>query len=184
MRRISTSWPFLRASRIGLYWPADGELDPLPLLRLADGLGKQCYLPVLSPIRVGALRNKLLFARHLPTQRIQANRFGIPEPRGRGRHLARPIALDLLIVPLVGFDDHCNRIGMGGGFYDRTLAYLRHHKHWRRPRLLGLAHECQRITAITRQPWDIRLDAIVTEARLYSKEPDGDEPEGASGMIG
>lgn len=163
---------FLRARRLGFYWPVDGELDPSPLLRIAERLGKQCYLPVLSPIRGKALGNKLLFARKLPAERITRNRFGIPEPSRRGRHLAQPIALDLLVVPLVGFDPRCHRIGMGGGFYDRTLGYLRHHRHWRRPRLMGVAHECQRIEAISPSPWDIQLDWIVTEARLYSSQAD------------
>lgn len=176
-QRIRTSQAFLRARRLGLYWPADGELDPRPLMHLAERLGKQCYLPVLSPIRSKALGNKLLFARKLLAERMHPNRFGIPEPSRRGRHLARPLALDLLIVPLVGFDRRGHRIGMGGGFYDRTLSHLRRHRRWRRPRLLGIAHECQRIESISPRPWDIQLDWVVTEARIYTGKADENERE-------
>jgi 5-formyltetrahydrofolate cyclo-ligase len=77
--------------------------------------------------------------------------------------------LDLMLVPLVGFDGACNRIGMGGGFYDRTLAYLRRRRHWRRPRLIGIAHECQRVDRIDPRPWDIPLDAVVTEQGVYRR---------------
>ena len=62
---------------------------------------------------------------YLPEASLRTNRLGIPEPRRGRRHLRLPWTLDLILVPLVGFDPHCNRIGMGGGFYDRTLAYLR-----------------------------------------------------------
>jgi 5-formyltetrahydrofolate cyclo-ligase len=81
--------------------------------------------------------------------------------------MASPIRLDLLLVPLVGFDADCNRLGMGGGFYDRTLAYLTRRTHWRRPRLVGIAHECQRVERLETGPWDVPLDAVATERRLY-----------------
>jgi 5-formyltetrahydrofolate cyclo-ligase len=67
----------------------------------------------------------------------------------------------------VGFDGECNRLGMGGGFYDRTLAYLRQRTHWRRPRLIGIAHACQRLDRIDPRPWDIPLDGVATEERIY-----------------
>jgi 5-formyltetrahydrofolate cyclo-ligase len=67
----------------------------------------------------------------------------------------------------VGFDVECNRLGMGGGFYDRTLSYLRQRTHWRRPRLIGIAHACQRLDRIDPRPWDIPLDGVATEERIY-----------------
>ncbi len=167
-KRLAATQPVLNATRIAFYWPADGELDPRPLMRMICGKGKQCYLPVLSPIRIGRYRGRLWFARHLTAARMRSNRFGIPEPTVRGRHLLRPLALDVLIIPLVGFDAQCHRIGMGGGFYDRTLAYLSKRKYWKRPRLIGVAHECQRLERIEPRTWDVALDAVVTEAGFYS----------------
>jgi 5-formyltetrahydrofolate cyclo-ligase len=75
-----------------------------------------------------------------------------------------------LLLPLVGFDETGNRLGMGGGYYDRTLSYLRQRKHWRRPRLVGIAHECQKVDALAPSPWDVPLDMIVTEERVYVTE--------------
>jgi 5-formyltetrahydrofolate cyclo-ligase len=61
-------------------------------------------------------------------------------------------------------------MGMGGGFYDRTLAYLRDRRHWRRPLLVGVAHECKRVEHLEPAPWDVPLDLVVTEARVYRRE--------------
>lgn len=171
--RLASSRAFLSASRIAFYWPADGELDPRPLMHTAYASGKQCYLPVLCPIRITQYRGKLWFARHLTSRQMRPNRFGIPEPTLRGRHLLRPLGLDLLIMPLVGFDAQCHRIGMGGGFYDRTLGYLRHRRHWQRPRLIGIAHDCQRLEHIEPRPWDIQLDAVVTEEGIHARQQRG-----------
>ncbi len=76
-----------------------------------------------------------------------------------------------MILPLVGFDADCHRLGMGGGFYDRTLGYLRIRTHWRRPRLFGIAHELQKVPRIAAQPWDIPLDAVFTESHTYCHRP-------------
>lgn len=167
--RIGRMPVFLRARRIALYWPSDGEMDPRPLMTLAHARSKRVYLPVLRPLSRQKGHDRLWFARHITGARTRANRFGIPEPIGRGRHLIRTQGLDLMILPLVGFDADCNRLGMGGGFYDRTLAYLRRHDHWRRPRLIGIAHECQRLDHIATRPWDIPLDAVLTESHAYIK---------------
>ncbi len=114
-------------------------------------------------------RRQLWFLRYRPGEPMRANRFGIPEPARRQRRLALAWTLDLILVPLVGFDADCNRLGMGGGFYDRTLSFLRQRTHWQRPRLIGIAHECQRVERIQPQPWDIPLDAVATELRLYRR---------------
>ncbi len=78
--------------------------------------------------------------------------------------------LDLLLLPLVGFDADGHRLGMGGGFYDRTLAALRPPRCGQRPRLVGIAHDCQRLIQIVPRPWDIPLDAVVTECRVYVRQ--------------
>ncbi len=73
-------------------------------------------------------------------------------------------------MPLVAFDEHGNRVGMGGGFYDRTLAYLQHRQFWKKPTLLGLAHELQKVARIESQRWDIPLDGIITEKKHYHRQ--------------
>ncbi len=162
-RLLGKTQDFLRAGRLAAYWPADGELDPRPLLALARRRGRRTFLPVLRR----ASRARLWFLPYGPGEPLRPNRFGIPEPRRRREHIRLAWNLDLLLVPLVGFDPDCNRLGMGGGFYDRTLAYLRRRSHWRRPRLIGIAHECQRLERIDPRPWDIPLDAVATERRIY-----------------
>lgn len=164
-RRLGRDPAFLRARRIGIYWPTDGEIDPRPLLGLAQASGKRWQLPVLCPHP----HPRLWFLTYRPGEPIRPNRFGIPEPALRNRRLRLAWTLDLLLVPLVGFDAECNRLGMGGGYYDRTLGYLTHRPHWRRPRLIGIAHECQRVARLPVRPWDIPLDLVVTEYRMYRR---------------
>jgi len=164
-RTIARHPAFLRARRIAAYWPTDGEMDPLPLLHLANARHKRCLLPVLR----AHPKKKLWFADYRPGGPLKKNVYGIPEPRMRNRRIRLPFALDLLLLPLVAFDSECNRVGMGGGYYDRTLAYLRHREHWRRPLLVGVAHECQRVNRLEANPWDVPLDLVVTEQRIYSR---------------
>jgi 5-formyltetrahydrofolate cyclo-ligase len=164
-RRLGRETVFVRARRIGLYWPADGEIDPRHLLELPQAKGKRWQLPVLCPYP----HPRLWFLTYRADEPMRPNRFGIPEPARRNRRLRVARTLDLLLVPLVGFDADCNRLGMGGGYYDRTLNYLSHRRHWRRPRLVGIAHECQRVARLPVRPWDIPLDMIVTESRIYRR---------------
>jgi 5-formyltetrahydrofolate cyclo-ligase len=168
---------FARARRLAAYWPADGELDPRPLLALARRRGRRTFLPVLR--RPG--RGQLWFLPYAPGEPLRPNRYGIPEPRRRREHIRLPWQLDLMLVPMVGFDTDCNRIGMGGGFYDRTLAYLRQRNHWRRPRLIGIAHACQRLERIDPRPWDVPLDAVATEERIYSRRGPRSRARGLAG---
>jgi len=161
-RRLGRHPAFVRARRVGAYWSNDGEIDPAPLLSAARARHKRVFLPVLRA-------QKLWFVEIRQDSRLTRNRFGIPEPELRRRRIHLPWALHLLLVPLVGFDPDCNRLGMGGGFYDRTLGYLRIRRHWRRPRLIGLAHECQRLEAIDTGPWDVPLDGVATENRIWER---------------
>lgn len=164
---------FLKARRLAAYWPSDGELDPRPLLAVARRLGRQIFLPVLRRPSSG----RLWFVSYSPGEPMRANRYGIPEPKRRREHVRLAWHLDLVLLPLVGFDGDCNRLGMGGGFYDRTLAYLCQRTHWRRPRLIGIAHACQRVGPIEPNPWDIPLDGVATEERIHwrSARPSGSQ---------
>lgn len=163
VRHITTSAQFRNSSTIGLYLPNDGEVDLSGAAEAAWQRGKQCYLPVLSPL----YHNRLWFAPYTPDTPLAANRFGIPEPAVNWRAIRRVWSLDLLLMPLVAFDRHGNRLGMGGGYYDRTLAYLGHRQQWRKPCLLGTAFEMQRFEQLPQQAWDIPLEGVVTEQGLY-----------------
>ena len=152
----------IQARHIALYWPNDGEIDPRPFLQRARRLAKTCYLPVLHPVH----HNRLWFFRFNEKTRLTPNRFGIPEPSVRN-HKARPAwALDVILMPLVGFTPAGDRLGMGGGFYDRTLEFTRHTE--RRPKLIGLAHECQKVEQMPTAQWDIPMDYIVTDSGIYT----------------
>ena len=91
--------------------------------------------------------------------------FGISVPHRNGRAIESRW-FDLIVVPLVGVDPRGRRLGMGGGFYDRALAFRRCREHWMGPRLIGFGFECQRAATVFAQPWDVCLDALATESGL------------------
>jgi 5-formyltetrahydrofolate cyclo-ligase len=166
-RRLSGMTLFRNAQRIALYLESDGEPGTSPLLARLWRYGKRAYLPVLRKIG----DNRLHFCEYRRGDSLPANRFGIAEPDPRHRPPTPPWGLDLILLPLVGFDGNGQRLGMGGGFYDRTLAFSRHRHHWRGPRLIGIAHECQRVADLPSRPWDIPLHGIVTERTFYPAPP-------------
>lgn len=152
-----------RIHSIAVYFANDGELDPTALIHWCWATGKEVFLPVLHPVR----RRELLFLPYRPETRLARNRLGIPEPVASD-NLPRPLwTLDLILTPLVGFDAQCHRMGMGGGFYDRTLAPAFNGRTPRRPLLMGLAHECQKVEQLPVDPWDIPLDAVITDKAIY-----------------
>ena len=161
-RHLSRSSLLARRRHIALYLANDGELDPAPLMARLHGAGRHCYLPVLNSHH----RRPMRFARWLPGMPMADNRFAIPEPLVPAAALLPAQRLDLIMMPLVGFDRDGNRLGMGGGFYDRTLAFLRHRSHWRRPLLFGLAFAFQQLDRIEPCSWDVPLDGVVTERHL------------------
>ncbi|MEH6563964.1 MAG: 5-formyltetrahydrofolate cyclo-ligase [Halopseudomonas sp.] len=167
-RRLSKTSLFVRSRHIAFYLAADGEIDPLPLLHRCRRLRKHCYLPVLH--RWPSTR--MSFQRLLPQQRWTRNRYGIREPLPNRKLQVRPWRLDLVLMPLVGFDESGNRLGMGGGFYDRSFAFRHRRASWRRPALIGLAHQCQKTEALPAASWDIPLDGIATDHELLLLRPD------------
>jgi len=163
LARHTCNHPLVANSRhIATYLAADGEMDPWPLMLALWSAGKTLYLPVLAPFS----RQRLWFARYSAGDRLVANRYGIPEPVVR--ELIKPWALDLILTPLVAFDASGNRVGMGGGYYDRSLAFLRSRQHWHKPHRLGLAYEFQKQALLAPNPWDIPLNGVATEARIYT----------------
>ncbi|MBM7063230.1 5-formyltetrahydrofolate cyclo-ligase [Pseudomonas sp. UL073] len=162
-RQLAQHPLFRRARHIALYLPNDGEIDPRPLLRAAQRRGKATYLPVLNPWP----RTRMVFQRVRPHEALLRNRFGILEPRLMHGRQRRVWALDLVLMPLVGFDAEGGRLGMGGGFYDRSLAYRARRKNAQKPTLLGLAHECQKVDRLALASWDVPLRATVTDKAWY-----------------
>lgn len=161
-RRLAQHPLFRRSQHIAFYLANDGEIDPSPLFRLAQRLGKQCYLPVIA----GWPTQRMRFQRLRSDQRWKRNRFGIQEPISNPHLQTDPWRLSLVLMPLVGFDQRGNRLGMGGGFYDRAFSYRRRHKNLSRPTLLGLAHACQEVAHLPTAAWDIPLDGIVSDQQI------------------
>lgn len=165
-RKLSSHSLFHNARRIAVYLPNDGEMDLHPLIKVASQRGKQCYLPVISQMS----HNRLWFAPYEAGQKLRPNIYGIPEPANGKWQGRSPIGLDLILMPLVGFDENGNRLGMGGGYYDRTLAYLNRRQHWRRPLLLGVAYEFQKVESLKAESWDIPLHGVITESNIYLRK--------------
>ncbi len=161
LHSLDQAGEFRYARRIAVYLTNDSEIDTSLFIRELQKRHKQLFLPVLHPLRKGHL--SFLPYRHNSV--MSNNRFGIPEPDFR-RHKATPAAfMDVICMPLVAFDQKGNRLGMGGGFYDRTLAFM--HRPGNKPRLIGCAYDLQKLTQLPAEPWDIPLQAIATENRLY-----------------
>ena len=150
---------FRNSRRVAAYLTNDGEMDLQPLIERLWAAGKQVFLPVLY-------RKQLWFIPYERGSGFVFNRFGIPEPDLAPRERVRLPSLDLALMPLVAFDDAGNRLGMGGGFYDRTFAYLKRASRWRRPLLVGTAFEIQRLPSLPVQPWDMPLEGVLTERGL------------------
>ena len=148
--------------RIGFYMPAKGELDITDVLTRARAMRVNCFLPVVPPAR----QRTLGFTRMTGRDDWTHNRYGIPE-HAVWRPKIRARRLDILFLPLLGFDEQGYRMGMGGGYYDTSLAFLRHRKVWQRPYLIGVAFEAQRVEALPVDPWDVPLDAVLTEQQIY-----------------
>ena len=162
-RQLAQHPLFRRARHIALYLPIDGEIDPRLLLREAQRRGKHTYLPVLSDWP----RTKMVFQRVEAGETFRPNRFRIPEPTTLRARQRKIWALDLVLLPLVGFDRVGGRLGMGGGFYDRSLAYRARRAAWQKPVLLGLAHECQKVEGLVQASWDVPLQGTVSDLHWY-----------------
>ncbi len=162
-RRLARGGFLKSGSRVAIYLAHDGELDPEPLHRLARERGVTLYLPVITRAAAGKMRFAPLLS---PPRAWRRNRFGILEP-GALAHLHRTATqLDVILLPLVAFDSAGNRLGMGGGFYDRALAIRARRGQYARPRLVGLAYDFQRAESLGHARWDVPLDAIATPGEL------------------
>lgn len=157
--RMMAYTPVLLAQTVAVFLSFDGELDTRPLIDQLWRAGKRVYLPVLHPFSPG----NLLFLHYHPSSDLVVNRLKIREPKLDVRDVLPLSRLDVLVTPLVAFDAAGQRLGMGGGFYDRTL------QNWRRHRLqpVGYAHDCQQVDALPTEQWDIPLPAVITSSKTW-----------------
>jgi 5-formyltetrahydrofolate cyclo-ligase len=148
---------FAYAQHIGTYIAVQGEADPAVIATDLRAAQKQLYLPIVQ------IPASLRFAPWQRDTALQLNSFNIPEPVAASSALREAHTLDILLMPLLAFTDTGIRLGMGGGYYDRSLA-----QHVRgKPLLVGIAHEFQRQAALPEHPWDVRVDFVITEQSFY-----------------
>ncbi len=146
------------AQHLALYLSNDGELDVMPFIHWCWQQQKNVYLPVIHPFTKG----QLLFLRFDENSTMTTNKFGIKEPVLDVRNIHLVSQLDVLFTPLVAFDSSGARLGMGGGFYDRTLAHWYAHQAQSSLSPIGIAHDCQLVEKIPCEDWDIPIPEIIT----------------------
>jgi 5-formyltetrahydrofolate cyclo-ligase len=152
---------FQDCETIAAYCAYEGEIDPQPILLSAFAAGKKVFLPTLHPET-----KTLQFLEYQKGDPLNRNRLGILEPTAVGRAILDPSSLQLVLLPLVAFDHKGQRLGRGGGYYDKTFAFLQQIPRPQIPYLLGLAYEFQEVNTLLQEPWDISLSAIATEKRF------------------
>lgn len=145
-----------QAQKIAIYLPNNGEIDTKYIINFLKNKGFSVYLPIL----VGKI---LKFAKI--GKSFKKNKFGIKEPIST--HILNANQLNIIFIPLVGFDSKKNRLGMGSGFFDRTLAFKNRQQYYKNPKLYGLAFDCQQVKKLNAQPWDIPLDAVITPTQYF-----------------
>jgi 5-formyltetrahydrofolate cyclo-ligase len=146
--------------RIGGYFAVNGELSLHLVVAQCWRQGKAFHLPVAGADR------QLRFARYSAASTVQPNRFGIPEPVVDADETVGPAALELVLVPLLGFDRRGHRLGYGGGFYDRSFAFLQAVERPALPLLVGIGYSFQEVDTLAAESWDVKLDLIATEREL------------------
>jgi 5-formyltetrahydrofolate cyclo-ligase len=153
--KIIHSHEFFSCDSIACYLPVFGEVDPTIIIKRAWCAKKRVFCPVTDA------HGNMIFRQLTPNTDLERNKFGLLEP------VSGPVAaaktFDLVITPVVAFDDQHHRIGMGGGYFDRCFYFLKHRKKWLRPKLIGIAFDCQKVEKIAPNPWDIRLYQVITE---------------------
>lgn len=151
---------FLNAQNIGYYSAKDCELDPIYIAQAARLLKKNLFLPVISD----QSKKRMVFYSHTETTPLIENQWHILEPNVVVEKPIEAYQLDIIFIPILGFDDAGNRLGRGAGFYDRYLACL---KNTGKLILIGLAYEFQKLAHVPTDDWDVPMDMIVTEKNIY-----------------
>ncbi|MDG2090523.1 MAG: 5-formyltetrahydrofolate cyclo-ligase [Gammaproteobacteria bacterium] len=160
---------FKNASNIAFYQAFDGEINPSSALQAALKQGKHIFLPIISPTN-----SSLTFVEYQTKSSLTKNAYGILEPELYPNNALAPEHIDIIFMPLVAFDLNGTRLGMGKGYYDRSLAFILEKKSEKSlssikiPNLIGLGHECQRVEHLERAEWDVPLDKIITDQAIYT----------------
>lgn len=141
--------------RIAVYLATAEEISCAPLIERALQRRCQLFLPKITSYRARTMRFAPI------TDRYRRNRYGIAEPHNRRVLSARQ--LHRVFIPLVAFDARGERLGMGGGYYDRALQHRLRQSGRARPLIIGIAHSCQRLAELSVCPTDVPMDAVVTE---------------------
>ena len=153
--RFLNSRYFLSSQSVGCYLASPFEVDTAAIIERAWRAKKRIFVPVVHS------NGLMSFCNLRRDTNLVRNRFGLWEPENTAPMPAK--LLDVVVTPTVAIDRQGNRIGMGGGYYDRAFEFLRNRTNWYRPKLVGLAFECQKIEKITPNPWDIPLSCVLTE---------------------
>lgn len=151
----------LQAEKISVTLAHDGEIDTLKFIEWCWKNNKKIYLPIVHPFNKG----HLLFLQYTSETKMVLNRYGIYEPKLDQLHTCPIADLELVFTPLVAFDPYGNRIGMGGGYYDRMLAPWFKNKSGPYP--IGLAHDCQQVEQLPVEEWDVPLPEIITPSEHF-----------------
>jgi 5-formyltetrahydrofolate cyclo-ligase len=161
-RYLSGSYRLRPKQRVGVYIAYGHEADLHYVIDVARRRGCLLYLPVITDFRHSRMR----FVRYRTDSAMRVNRYGIAEPDPRHAEVIPARKLDLILLPLVAFDERGWRLGSGAGYYDRALHHLRTGRRWRRPKLIGVGYECQRVARLQPDSWDVPLDGMLTERGL------------------
>jgi 5-formyltetrahydrofolate cyclo-ligase len=154
-KKVTSSRDFLSASLIACYLPMRDEVDTRNIIERAWRANKRIFIPIIHSA------GEMFFREIRPNTTLIRNSMNIWEPSS-GDYIS-PRELQLVVTPTVAFDSEKHRIGMGGGYYDQCFSHLRHRKRWLKPKLLGVAFNCQKVDKISPNLWDIRLCAIFDE---------------------
>ena len=151
---------FLVDRHIAGYWAVAGEMPLHAAFANLRAREQSYYLPLIGEA------NLLRFAPWTPGAPLRQNRYGIPEPEAA--ETLAPNELDVVLLPLLGFDRYGNRLGMGAGYYDRSFAFLHDAVRPARPVLVGIGYHFQEVAPMTPEAWDVRLDFIATDRELIA----------------
>jgi 5-formyltetrahydrofolate cyclo-ligase len=151
------------AKKIAAYLASRGEVDLTPVMQLALRLRCHLYVPRVISQRAGRMQ----FIRIHSLDDLKPGPFGIDEPLRHRRQVIKAIDLDVVLMPLVAFDRHGTRLGMGAGFYDRCFGRLAGSQRWRKPRLIGIGYDFQQVANLERRSWDVPLDAAITDRGIH-----------------
>jgi len=157
------NYPSFRSShRVAAYLANDGEVSLNEIFFDLWRRNRECYLPVLF----GFGGKRMHFAPFQQNSSFTKNIYGILEPVVPIRKQLKSNVLDLVLMPLVAFDLNGSRLGMGGGYYDKSFEFLKFRNNWKKPKLIGVAHDFQQVDQLPSDDWDVPIDSVVTPTRL------------------